>query len=453
MYIESTISNLGGTGSLTPARFQPRSYQIPVSYAMQLGVDRFVMVWHRRAGKDTTCLNVVIDEMFRRVGSYYHLFPTATQGRKIMWNGRDRMGMPVMDYFPKSRIKRKREQEMMIEMNNRSIYQVVGTDKGMSYLRGTNPVGLIFSEYAQMNPSAWDIMRPILRENKGWAMFPYTPFGENHGYDLFKMAKDNEKWFCSILTVNDTLRPDGTPVITPEDIQEERNENMSEEMIDQEYYCSFQGAVPGAYFAKEMKRAKRQGRITKIPFETALPVDTWWDLGIDDSMSVWFTQTLGNQVRCINYIEETGLGLPQMASILSDMKKSLGYMYGEHHAPHDISVRELGTGVSRQETGRSLGLDFVVGKRVQKKEDAIEAARQMIAKCWFDDDLCSGGLASLRNYRSEYDELRKVKKKVPVHDWATHGADAFMELAMNHQASSFGHNQGQAESDYDVLGG
>ena len=166
---------------------------------------------------------------------------------------------------------------------------------------------------------------------------------------------------------------------------------------------------------------------------------------MDDSTTIWFTQSVGQSVRCIDYYENSGFGLPHYAQVLKERAQDEGYVYGEHHGPHDITVREIGSGVSRQETASSLGIDFIAGKRVQRKEDAIEAARQMIAKCWFDEEKCKQGIACLRNYRSEYDEKAQVRKKVPVHDWASHGADGFMELGMNYSGPSFGNNPQQAE--------
>ncbi len=429
---------------------EPRDYQLPLVWDFQEeGLLRACCVWHRRSGKDTTALNLCIEKMFERKGGYYHFFPVGSQGRKAMWEGINRDGKRYMDYFPSKMIRRKNDQEMRIELHSGSYYQIVGVDRALDWIVGTNPVGCIFSEWALMNPAAWDLIRPILRENGGWAIFIYTARGENHGFDLAEMAKKNPNWHFSLLTVDDTKRPDGTPVISEKDIQEERDEGMSDEMIEQEYYCSFEGSVPGAYFGKEMKRAKALKRITSVPYEPAVLVDTWWDLGVDDSMSIWFTQSVGSSIRCIDYYENSGFGFGHYAKELKDRADKEGYIYGTHNAPHDITVRELGAtevAQSRQETARSLGIDFIAGKRVQKKEDAIEAVRQTISKCWFDDAKCKQGIACLRNYKSEYDDKKRVKKKVPVHDWASHGSDSFMEMAMHYRPPLSGKRQEYAEA-------
>jgi len=414
-----------------PYNFQPRKYQIPLFKAFDAGIKRGVCCWHRRAGKDKCGLNLFIREMFKRKGQYYHLFPTARQARKAIWDGIDKDGLKVMDHFPKEVIVSKNETDMKITLTNGSIYQLVGTDMGLDWLVGTNPVGLLFSEYPIMSPKAWDFLRPIIRENDGIALFVYTPRGQNHGHRMFEMAQENDQWFCSKLTVEDTRRDsegeDGSRVVTADDLEEERREGMDEQMIQQEYYCSFHAAIPGAYFAKEMTRMETDGRIGRVPWEPKLRTSTYWDLGIDDSMSVVFAQQHGQEVRIIDYYEASGEGLPHFISEI----KSKPYSYDSHNAPWDIEVRELTTGKTRRETARSLGINFRVGKKVNKKEEAIEQARQLLSRCWMDRRKCERLIASLRNYHKEYDDKNQVFKARPVHNWASHGADSFMELAMS----------------------
>jgi len=414
-----------------PYNFQPRKYQIPLFKAFDAGIKRGVCCWHRRAGKDKCGLNLFIREMFKRKGQYYHLFPTARQARKAIWDGIDKDGLKVMDHFPKEVIVSKNETDMKITLTNGSIYQLVGTDMGLDWLVGTNPVGLLFSEYPIMSPKAWDFLRPIIRENDGIALFVYTPRGQNHGHRLFEMAQNNDQWFCSKLTVEETRRDsdgeDGSRVVSADDLEEERREGMDETMIQQEYYCSFHAAIPGAYFAKEMTRMETDGRIGRVPWEPKLRTSTYWDLGIDDSMSVVFAQQHGQEVRIIDYYEASGEGLPHFISEV----KSRPYSYDSHNAPWDIEVRELTTGKTRRETARSLGINFRAGKKVNKKEEAIEQARQLLSRCWMDRRKCERLIASLRNYHKEYDDKNQVFKARPVHNWASHGADSFMELAMS----------------------
>jgi phage terminase large subunit len=410
-----------------------------------------VLVWHRRAGKDTTSLNIMIDRMLQRPGSYYHLFPTARQGRKAIYEGIGKEGHAFMDHFPKQIIARKNDQEMLVEVKGEkghSIYQVVGTDKGMDYLRGTNPVGVIFSEYSRMSPAVWDTIRPILRENDGWAIFAYTPWGENHGYELYNMAKDNDEWFASFLTVDDSTDHKGKRLITDTDVEEERNSGMSKEMVAQEFYCSFQSALPGAYFASEMESALEQGRITQVAYEPELPVETYWDLGLADSNSIWFAQHVGNETRLIDYYENSGEGLMHYIHVLRNKE----YVYSRHHAPHDIEVREFSTGRSRRDTALNLGIDFIVGKKIDKME-SIDALRRFLGRCWFDQDKCTLGIAALRNYHKAFNDKTRTFSS-PVHDWSSHGVDALMECSNSFYADGFDQDHKrpeQTQTDYDIF--
>ena len=393
----------------------------------------------------------MIDQMLQRPGSYYHLFPTGRQGRKALFEGIGKDGMAYMDHFPKEIIARKNDQEMLVEVKGakgNSIYQVVGTDKGMDYLRGTNPVGVIFSEYSRMSPAVWDTIRPILRENDGWAIFAYTPWGENHGYDIYNMAKDNDEWFASLLTVDDTVDHDGTRLISDSDVEEERNSGMSKEMVAQEFYCSFQSALPGAYFASEMESALEQGRITQVAYEPELPVSTYWDLGVSDANAIWFAQHVGNETRLIDYYENSGEGLVHYIQLL----RSKEYVYDRHYAPHDIEVREFSTGRSRRDTALNLGIDFMVGKKIDKME-AIDSLRRFLGRCWFDQDKCKVGIAALRNYHKAFNDKTRTFSS-PVHDWSSHGVDALLECSNAYYLDGFediSRKPTQSQYDYDIF--
>ena len=351
------------------------------------------------------------------------MFPTYAQAKKVLWDGRDREGFPFMGHIPHQIVKTSNETELRKELVNGSAIQLIGTDNIDSVL-GTNPIGCVFSEYAMQDPKAWDYMRPILRENGGWAIFDYTPRGKNHGYSLFRMAQSNPEWFAERLTVDDTK------ALTPADIDKERREGMSEELIQQEYYCSFEGVQFGAYYGKQLQQAESDGRIGKVSYETELGVETWWDLGIGDSTTIWFTQSVGREVRVIDYYEASGEGLPHYAKVL----QSKPYIYSKHNAPHDIEVRELGSGRSRKEIAQSLGIVFQVVPNVSV-EDGIEAARAILSRCWFDREKCERGLNALASYHKSWDDKLKTWKSFPQHDWASHGADAFRYLAVGHKTA------------------
>lgn len=396
-----------------PHKFDPRDYQIAPLKAFDQGIQRILLLWHRRAGKDKLCINMVARASQLRVGSYYYFLPTYQQGKKIIWEGIDGSGFPFLGHFPKEIIANKNNTEMRLTMKNGSIFRVIGSDN-IDSIVGTNPVGCVFSEYALQDPQGWDFIRPILRENKGWALFPYTPRGKNHGYDLYKMAESNPDWYCNTLTVDDTN------IMSKEDVDDERRAGMDEELIQQEFYCSFKSPLQGSYYANQMDLAEEEGRICSVPYDPDLSVDTWWDLGMGDSTAIVFAQQHFNQIRVIDYLEDQGEGLSFYARAL-DKKK---YKYGSHIGPHDLSVRELGTGKSRIETARNLGINFEVAKKLPI-EDGINAVRSMIGQCWLDNVKCKRLIEALRQYHKEFDPINKTWKHRPHHDWSSHPCDAF----------------------------
>lgn len=377
------------------------------------GGKRAVAVWHRRAGKDSIALNWTAPAAHERIGTYWHMLPTQAQGRKTIWDGIDRYGRRMIDQaFPAPLRTNIRKDEMKIELKCGSIWQVVGSDN-YNNLIGSNPVGVIFSEYSVADPAAWDYIRPILAENGGWAMFIYTARGRNHGAQLYEMARDNPGWFAEILTVDDT------GVIGPEVIQEERDSGMSDDMIAQEYYCSFSAALVGAYYGKQMLAAETDGRICELPYEPNLRVETWWDLGVGDSTAIWFVQRHGREIRVIDYYEMNGEGLPHYAKILQNKD----YVYSRHIAPHDIEVRELGTGKSRRETASGLGIKFQVAPNLPI-DDGIDATRAMLPRCWFDKKKTTRLVEAMKQYQKDWSDKLKMFQDHPLHNWASHGADA-----------------------------
>jgi hypothetical protein len=433
-----------------PHAWEPRDYQWPFLEYMdgkiEGGGGRAVLVWHRRSGKDSSALNFTAVAAHARTGVYWHMLPTAAQARKAVWDGIDAQGRKVLDQvFPRPLRKATNVTEMKIDLLCGSIWQCVGSDNYNS-LVGANPVGVVFSEYCLADPAAWDYVRPILAENGGWALFIFTPRGRNHGHALLEMAKRNPAWFAQVLSVDDTRRADGTPVIPPAAIAEDRAAGMAEEMIRQEYWCSFDAGLVGAYYGKPMEMARSQKRIGSVPWEPTLPVETWWDLGVGDSTAIWFAQRVGREVRLIDYLEASGEGLPYYAKELN----AKPYVYGRHIAPHDIEVRELGSGVSRRETAAKLGIRFDVAPS-QSLEDGIEAVRAMLPRCWFDEAKCARGIEALSQYRREWNEKTRDFKNAPLHDWTSHGADAFRYGAVSRERTSHFGGQVVANTSFRVL--
>lgn len=221
-----------------PYGFTPRKYQIPILAAFDDGCKRGIWVLHRRAGKDKTCWNILIKAAFERVGVYFYILPLLTQARKIIFDGIDGSGFPFMGHIPDPTIASQNATEMKIKLINGSILQVIGSDN-IDAIVGTNPVGVVYSEFALQKPEAWDFIRPILRENDGFALFQSTPRGRNHFFEMWKNAAGDPAWFKERLTVEDTLDENGNRYVTDAMIDQDRREGMSEALIQQEYYCSF----------------------------------------------------------------------------------------------------------------------------------------------------------------------------------------------------------------------
>lgn len=392
---------------------------------METGKKRAVCVWHRRSGKDLTLFNFIITQAFIRKGIYYYLFPTYAQGKKILWEGMTKDGTKFLDFIPKELIRGKpNETEMKIEFTNGSHLQIIGTDNINSVV-GTNPVGCVFSEYSLQSPVAWQFIRPILKENDGWAVFNFTPRGKNHGFDILEVAKKNN-WFYQVLTVEDT------GVITPEMIEEERREGMSEEMIQQEYYCSFDSALIGAYYSKYVKTAEDEKRIGFVPYEPMLPVSVVFDLGMNDEMVLGFFQTLGQEIRVIDVKHDHGQDLAFYAKLMQET----GYRFDTVYLPFDAKVKEMTSGLTRDSRMRQLVTCNVVVLPQLAIKHGMDALRGLFPRIFFDASKCQTLVQALKEYRQEYDEERKIFKDTPLHDWSSHFADMMRYMAVAIRSSS-----------------
>lgn len=395
---------------------------------------RAVSVWHRRSGKDSTSLNLTAMASHLRIGTYWHMLPTLNQGRKVIWDGIDKYGRRIIDQaFPPEIRESTNEQEMRIKFKCGSAWQVVGSDNYDSLI-GANPIGVIFSEWSVADPSAWDFIRPILLENNGYAWFIYTPRGKNHGYKTYDMAMKNPLWDCTLFTVDETIDADGKYIISPEMIAEERMSGMKEDMVQQEYYCSFDTGLVGAFYTNEMNRAAGEKRIGDFPWIPEELVSTSWDLGlgVGNDTFIIHGQPDGDYCRVIDVDHGTGRGLNHWIKEV----KAKPYVYHRHWAPHDINVHDYSHGVERIEVARKLGIDFDEMPNVSRA-DGIEAARRFIHRCRFNEQTCGPLIDALSNYRREYDEKNQVYRINPLHDWSSNGADSFRCKALSWHLNRF----------------
>lgn len=404
-------------------RFKPRPYQIPILDALEnKGYRKIIAVLPRRAGKDLTCWNVMLRAALRRVGVYFYCLPTFSQARKVIWDNITIQGERILDYIPEELIANKNQQEMKIRLINGSIIQLIGSDTYNRSLVGTNPLGIVFSEAAQADLTAYRLgARPILAANDGWVIFNTTPRGKNDFYDLFKIAQQNpSQWFAYKMGLEDTKH------LSEEAIEIERKE-LSEDLFEQEYNCSFELGVEGAFYAKIIDKMHLNSQIGSVPWDPSLKVHTAWDLGIGRNMSVIFFQApTSGVIRIIDFYQRDEGGLPQYISYI----KSLPYTYGKHIGPHDIRAHEIGSGMTRFETARDLGLLFTQAPDV-KKMDGIERVKLTLAKTWIDDRKCAHLIKALENYKQVYDSDKKTYRPEPTHDWASHPSDAMRYLAIS----------------------
>jgi len=388
---------------------------------------RAIYVWHRRAGKDLLALNVIIYQaLFGAVGTYWHIFPSYAQGAKSVWQETNSEGRKYIDYIPKQLIAKKNEKELKITFKNGSIYQIVGSDNPDS-LRGAGIKGAVFSEFAEQDPRAWGTIQPMLLENNGFAMFNFTPKGQNHAYELFKMAqKMPEVWHSEIKTAEET------GVFSQEQLEQVKSEILAEgktlDFFNQEFLCSFNNPIEGAYYSKIIDDLDKQGRIGNYPWERQLPVYTFWDLGVGDANTIWFAQFIRNEVRIIDYIEDNNKGLDSYIKEVKDKP----YIYADHYAPHDIVIREYTNGKARIETALELGLRFLIAPKLSI-DDGHDAVRKILPSCFFNETTTRRGLLALKNYKKEFDNKNNTFKLYPKHDWASHGADAFRYLAVSYR--------------------
>jgi phage terminase large subunit len=417
-----------------PHRHEPRPYQLPFWKYMTSGPKgargkRASMVWHRRSGKDRTAWNFTIVQSQIRVGTYYYFLPTYRQAKRTIWDSRDDE-TTFRDHIPPELILKENESELQIELVNGSVIQLIGADSFMDTGVGSNPVGVVLSEYSLISPKAYEFVRPILAENDGWAVFIFTPRGKNHAHKLHetavKLQEKNGSWFAQSLTIDQTRLADGSYAVSPERVQKDRDEGMPEELIQQEYYVSFSGSTEGSYFTRQLDLAFQDGRIDLFPYDPARLVHTGWDLGRNDANAIWFFQSFPGGPRFIDYETGKDKSLVDWIKICREKR----YLYGTHLAPHDIEVSSYETGQTRSEFAAGLGWHFTVVPKIGDKKDSIDAARRLLARAAFDSNKCEPGLNALASYHKEWDELKMTYKDKPVHDWSSNGSDAFQQVAL-----------------------
>jgi phage terminase large subunit len=425
------------TRIILPNGWKPRPYQMPMWSYLENGGKRAIGAWHRRAGKDDVLLNWTAVAAFERPASYWHCLPEYSQARKAIWTAVDPMtGVRRIDQaFPHELRANTNDQEMFIRFKNGSTWQCVGSDRYNS-LVGAGVAGVTFSEFALANPSAWAYIRPMVEANDGWAAFISTPRGRNHFRDLMQMASKNKSWFQEVLSV------ESTGALTKQQIEESKaeyialyGEDLGNAQFEQEYMVSFNAAIMGAFYAREMQALRSEGRIldTVEPLE-GFPVHRAWDIGVKDDTSIWWFQVVGQYVLILDCYSQSGVGLDHYVDIIHKIRDERGWLDGIDYVPHDAKVKEWTSGKTRVETMMELGLNPRLVPMASKL-DGINAVRRTLPKCVFHTRCEAQGIAALEQYRREWDDDKKTFKASEVHDWSSHLADAFRYLSLSWQAT------------------
>jgi phage terminase large subunit len=372
-----------------------------------------IAVAHRRAGKTVACVQKLTKaalECKLNEPRFAYVAPLFNQAKDIAWL--------YLRHYARLLNASINESELRVDFPGGARIRLYGADNP-DRLRGMYLDGVVLDEYADMRPSVWgEIIRPMLADRRGWATFIGTPKGRNEFFELWEHAADDPNWYRTM------LRASETGLLNADELVDAKR-TMTPEQYEQEFECSFEAAILGAYFGKEIAQAERDGRITDVAYDPAIPVHTAWDLGIGDSTAIWFWQVAGKEIRVIDHYEAHSQALPHYAAVLASKQ----YKYGSDWVPHDAKVRSLETGRTRVETLIKLQRNPVLVPD-HHLEDGINAARITLSKVWFDRDKCKEGLEALRQYRTEFDEKTKAFKDKPRHDWACHSADAFRYLCM-----------------------
>lgn len=421
------------TNKIISLGYTPRPIQAFLHQTLrQRKIRFFVAVCHRRFGKTKFALGELATSGFEcehHNPQYAYIAPTYGQAERIAWTYLKEM----FKDFPGIE-KNEQKLRLKIPRHDKGDYITIwllGAENPDS-IRGIYLDGVVFDEYAQMSPAIWgEVVRPLLSDRRGWAIFIGTPKGMNQFYQMYQTGQLNMTKHPHLGWYAFNAPASKTKIIEPEELKALKLE-MSDEEYSQEFECSFQAALVGAYYGKYIMEAEEQGRILDLPHNPMYPVNTYWDIGVDDSTAIWFTQTIGDWEHVIDYYEMSGMGLEHFAQVL----KERGYSYGEHWFPHDGAVTEWGSGNTRVQTASKL---LSVRPRVAKKlpiADGINAVRMLLKRCKFDRIKCMRGLDALKNYERKWDDKNGIFQDKPLHNWASHGSDAFRTKAVCSRSNS-----------------
>lgn len=377
------------------------------------------IVCHRRAGKTVSAVNDLIIgalECQKPRPQLAYIAPFRDQAKRVAWDYLKFYSQPFWSDKPN-------ESELTVKLFGERKVSLYGADNADA-LRGIYLDGAVLDEFGDFKPSVWgNVIRPALSDRRGWGVFGGTPKGRNEFWQIREQArKSPDQWYLQ------ELRASESALLTEEELGELRAQ-LTPEQFAQEYECDFAAALPGAYFGREMVQAEREGRITAVDHDTAVPVYTAWDIGYRDDTAIWWFQVIRNEIHVIDYHASSG----QPIQFYADLINGKAFKYGRHWLPHDARAKTLASG-GKSIVEQLAALVGGVGKLGVVPnldlQDGIQAARKALGITWFDDEKCGEGLEALRQYQREWDEDKKAFRERPRHDWTSHPADAFRMLAV-----------------------
>jgi hypothetical protein len=378
-----------------------------------------VIVAHRRCGKTVACINDLIVKALienKPHAQYAYIAPYYSQAKSVAWRYLERFSEPVLA--------KSNQSELWVELINGARIRLFGADNPDS-LRGNFLDGVVLDEMADMKPSLWgEIIRPLLADRLGWATFIGTPKGHNAFYDIYNEATKKDNWYTKV------LRADQTNLLAQSELDDAKA-SMSDNQYEQEFLCSFEAAILGAYYGQEMRRITDLERITTIDYDPMFPCHTAFDLGFNDSTSIWWFQVVYGEIRVLDHHSSNGQPISYYTGLLAQKEDEFGYKYGFHYLPHDARAKTLASGGKSIIEQISAKIDIKHLKIVPNLsiQDGIQATRLALTRAWF-DNRCEEGIECLRQYQREWDDDKKVFRDRPKHDWTSHSADAFRYLSI-----------------------
>lgn len=415
-----------------------RPYQLELQKALFVdGYKRILTQRPRRSGKEVESWSLIVQGAITEPGLYMMIYPTNVRARAILWDGSvliNKESIKFLNMIPDRMVSNINNAEMKVKLVNGSVIWIVGSDIDPDKLRGTNARGIVYAEFAFQDPRVFYVMLPVLRQNGGWMIGQSTFDGMNHFYQMIEHNKSDPLWYCRSDSIENLVDENGERYITDESIEEDRRAGMPEYLIQQEYFGKVQVNQETKYFAHAINNINETNRIIKGLIRPNENLYTAWDLGINDCTAICLFQIERREGKfwphIVGYIESNNRDLSFYIDECRRFANKHRLSIHSHYIPHDGQKRDFNTGKNTVDFGTEMGERFQVVPRPTSKENAIEAMRRKLNMTYFNEENTKRLIDCLSNYSKEYDTKMGVFKNRPVHDWASHGVDAYQTMTL-----------------------